>query len=488
MAKILDWASNQILDCKRTLIWYLKTMVEFAESLNQRNAPDAFKSKSLRKQSEELHDATFRQVHRRWLLKNRYGIKETTSVFKVCGVSINLQILAIALSGFSAFLHLYATQSLLPLFSDLFSASEAWVSFTVSATTLAVGLTAPFIGLLADFAGRKRLIVFAVLGLCLPTLLAATAPGLLDLVAWRFVQGLFMPAVFAVTMAYISEEWVDGGVGEVMSAYVTGNILGGVCGRLLSGLIAAHCGWRCVFVILGCINLVSGLAIWSWLPSERRFRPEQISTRTLSLQLCNPALLSGYIVAFCLLFMNVSTFTYVNFLLAAPPFLLGTAELGTIFLVYLLAAVVTPVAGRWIDLTGFRTTSLAAIATASFGLLLTLNSALWLVMLGLSFCALGFFVCQTAANSYIGSVSQQNRSSSSGLYVSFYYLGGSAGAFLPGFIWPLGGWPACVALILSIQLLIATIAFFGWRQSLFEKVVETSQIDIRLPSECQVEL
>lgn len=378
----------------------------------------------------------------------------------------NQRELAVALAGFSAFLHLYATQSLLPLLTQVFAASEAAASLTVSATTVAVGLTAPAIGVLADRLGRKRVIVASALGLCLPTWLAATAADLPQLIGWRFAQGLFMPAIFAVTVAYVGEECAGSGVGRAMAAYVTGNILGGVCGRFLAGAIAADWGWRWAFVLLGCINLVTGAAIWHWLPPSQRFRPERTigtSARVIGQHLRDPRLRATYAVGFGILFTNVSTFTYVSFHLAAPPFQLGIAALGSIFFVYLPAAAITPLAGQWIDWIGYRLALVAAIATAAVGVTLTLVPSLGLTIAGLAIAAAGVFVCQSAANSYVSTVTHRARSAAAGLYVAFYYLGGSLGALLPGLVWPWGGWPACVALIVAVQGMTAAIAFRGWR-------------------------
>ncbi|HMJ13133.1 MAG TPA: MFS transporter, partial [Polyangiaceae bacterium] len=136
----------------------------------------------------------------------------------------------VALAGFAAFLDLYATQGVLPLLSRTLDVTALEASATVSATTTAVALAAPLIGPLADVLGRKRVIVTAAFGLALPTLLAASASTLHELCVWRFLQGLFMPAIFAVTIAYVGEECRGPGLGRVMASYVTGNILGGVCG------------------------------------------------------------------------------------------------------------------------------------------------------------------------------------------------------------------------------------------------------------------
>src|SRR5215471_4184245 len=114
---------------------------------------------------------------------------------------------AVALAGFCAFLDLYATQSLLPLLAREFAAGPGEVSLTVSAIIIAIALIAPFTGAVADVLGRKRVITAAMFALILPTLLIAAAGGLSAIIFWRFVQGLLLPPVFAVTVAYIGEEW-----------------------------------------------------------------------------------------------------------------------------------------------------------------------------------------------------------------------------------------------------------------------------------------
>src|SRR5512133_1163081 len=116
------------------------------------------------------------------------------------------RVFAVGLVGFCAFLMLYATQPLLPLYHQVFNASKLAVSLTVSAATLAVALAAPFVGVIADLRGRKKMIVPAIYLLALSSFLTATSPGLYTLIFWRFIQGLLTPAVFAVAVAYINEE------------------------------------------------------------------------------------------------------------------------------------------------------------------------------------------------------------------------------------------------------------------------------------------
>jgi len=401
------------------------------------------------------------------------------SIVKPKGLTTErLRLLTVSLAGFCTFLDLYATQPLLPLLQRVFHATEMSVSLTVSVTTLAVALAAPFAGALSERFGRKPVITAAIFALTIPTLLAATSSSLNALIGWRLLQGLFMPGIFAVTMAYIAEEWLEGGSGGAMSAYVTGNVLGGFSGRFITGLIAGHGGWQEAFLVLGSLNLAGAFAVVRWLPPSRR--PHKNVAHDMALEVAEPAKKSGilhdvadhlrtpalvatYAAGFNVLFSQVATFTYVTFYLTGKPFHLSTTALASLFLVYLIGVVTTPIAGRWIDRSGHRSTFAAAVLVSSAGMLLTLLHSLVAVVVGLACLCCGVFVCQSAASSHVGVAAKKARSLATGLYVTFYYLGGSAGAWLPGIAWHWGGWPACVALIVCVQVVTAAIALNYWR-------------------------
>lgn len=371
----------------------------------------------------------------------------------------------VVLAGFCAFVGFYATQPLLPLLAQVFHASKIAVSLTLTASTIGVAIAAPIAGGLADHLGRRRLIVMAALlaGLC--NLAAATSRGLNQLIFWRFIQGLVTPGVFATTVAYINDEWTAGQTGRGMGAYVTGTVIGGFSGRMIAGITAAHMNWRWALVVLGAVTLGAALAVWVWLPPDRHFtRAAQSGSPWKSAldHLRNRQLLATYAVGFCVLFSLVAMFTYVTFHLAAPPFHLGSAALGSIFFVYLVGTVVTPVCTRYIDRFGYRNALAAAVFIGISGVLLTLVNSLWIVLLGLCICSSGVFISQAAASSHIGTAAGHSRGLAVGLYVTFYYLGGSAGSAIPGWLWNAGGWPACVVLVVGMQLLTIAIAMTCW--------------------------
>src|SRR5262249_21780405 len=105
--------------------------------------------------------------------------------------------IAVGLCGFCAFVNLYMPQSLLPALAHDFRVGAAEISTIITASTMAIAMTAPFTGAIADVLGRKRVITAAMIALMVPTVLVAFAGSVPELIVWRFLQGLLLPPIFA---------------------------------------------------------------------------------------------------------------------------------------------------------------------------------------------------------------------------------------------------------------------------------------------------
>jgi predicted MFS family arabinose efflux permease len=360
---------------------------------------------------------------------------------------------------------------LLPLLARLFHASKTGVGMTVSAATLGVAVSAPFFGALTERLPRKRVIVFSLLGVSIPTLLAATSTSLAQLIFWRFLQGITVPGIIALVITYIGEEWPPDQVALTMSFYVSGTALGGLLGRISSGILADRFSWRVSFLALGAASLAGAAAVAAWLPEARHraTNPDFSAIQTSFLSqvrglLHNRRLVATFAVGFNVLFSLVGVFTWITFHLSAAPYRLSTTALSSLFLVYMVGLAITPVAGFLITRVGLRAGISGAIVCAMAGVLLTLAPSLPAIIAGLALLCSGVFIAQTASSSHLRVAAPSGaRVTAAGLYITCYYLGGAAAGVVPGAFWALGGWPACVGFIVAMQFVGLLIALVGWR-------------------------
>jgi predicted MFS family arabinose efflux permease len=380
-------------------------------------------------------------------------------------MSLDRRRLAVAINGFCTFLNLYSPQALLPELSREFGATAAEISTVMTASTLAVALTAPVTGAIADTLGRKRVIAFALFAVSVPTVLLTLAHDVHTIAVWRFVQGLFMPGIFAVTVAYIGDEWPPNEVAGVTGLYVTGSSIGGFAGRIVPGALADLIGWRYAFLVLAAMTLVAAVGILFMLPRERRFvRSEGLAASAVQMlrHLRNPQLIATFAIGFGTLFNFIATFTYVSFHLAAPPYNFASTLLGALFFTYLGGTAMSPWTGRLIARYGRRNLVLRVIAVWILGALMLLAPGLPLIIAGLVVCATAGMLCQSVSTGYIAVSARQGRSSAVGLYVTCFYVGGSVGAFLPGVTWASLGWPGAVAMAIAMQVIMACVVGFFW--------------------------
>jgi predicted MFS family arabinose efflux permease len=374
--------------------------------------------------------------------------------------------IAIATAGFCAFLNLYSPQALLPALAREFGAGAAEISTIMTASALAIALTAPFTGALADVLGRKRVITAAMLAVVVPMAGAALAPDVGALIAWRFVQGLLLPPIFAVTVAYIGDEWPPAEVAGVTGVYIAGSSLGGFCGRFLPGLLGDLIGWRGAFLALAALSLLGAITLALLLPREKGFvRSEGLaaSGRQMLQHLRNPQLVATYAIGFGVLFNFIAVFTYVSFHLAAPPYDFSSTLLGAIFVTYLAGTAIVPATGWMMARLGRRRFTLAVLAAWACGALLMLAPPLAPILAGLTLCAVCGMLCQTIATGYVTASAREGRSSAVGLYVTAFYVGGSMGAFLPGLAWEEAGWAGAVAMVLAMLAVMAVVAALAYR-------------------------
>ena len=158
----------------------------------------------------------------------------------------------------------------------------------------------------------------------------------------------------------------------------------------------------------------------------------------------------------------VTVYNYLGYRLSAQPFALTSSIVGLLFLLYLVGTCSSIVAGRLADRRGRALVLGAALPVTVVGLVVTVPSALVLVVVGTGVFTGGFFAAHTVASGWVSAVARQDRAEASSLYLFSYYLGGSVAGGLGGVVYSVGGWPGTVAfvgaLLLAALFLVALLA------------------------------
>ncbi len=381
--------------------------------------------------------------------------------------------LTISLIGVFAFLQVYSIQAILPVLIVEFGATEVQAGMVVGATILAIAIMSPFLGMLSDAVGRKSFVVGALVFLTLPTALIAQSPDIEWIALWRFIQGLSVPGITVVIIAYIGEEFEGQSITELMSFYVSGAVLGGFMGRFLLGHLHEYFGWRNAYYVLTVLTILSALWVAKTLPKSKHFEANpnfRSIIKILSAHLVNRYVVTACLLGACVLFSLVACFTFINLYLADSPYDLGTGALANIFAVYLIGVIITPFSTILLRRFGSARTIIVAVIVSMTGVLLTLAAPLWIIVMGLGVMSSGVFVTQSATISYIAVNVKQGRSLASGLYYLFYYTGGTLGAWLCGLAYAYGQWRLTVWLLLFVQVLALLIASFGMVRTKFYSI------------------
>ncbi|MCT8002052.1 MFS transporter [Sphingomonas sanguinis] len=365
--------------------------------------------------------------------------------------------LAMLFAGFATFSTLYAVQPLLPELASHFRLSAEAASLAVSMATGPLALGILVAGAISDRMGRRSLMTAAMMAAAILTLATAVAPGWYALLALRLLAGLALAGVPAVAMAYVAEEVDAASIGSAMGLYIAGSALGGMGGRLVASLVAAVADWRWAIGAVGLAGLAMAEAFRRLAPVSRRFVPGEADWLSLprgAMTLFrDPALRLLYAESFLLMGIFVTIYNYAGFHLIAPPYGLGQATVGAIFLLYILGSVSSSLFGGLAGKVGRRRIFWLPTTLLIAGVGLTLASPLWAIVAGIAIATVGFFGAHSIASAWVGRRGGARRGQAAAWYLFFYYMGSSVLGSAGGIAWTRMGWPGVVGFCIALGAL-----------------------------------
>lgn len=367
-------------------------------------------------------------------------------------------VLALFSGGFATFALLYCVQPMMPVLSREFSINAAQSSLILSVATamLAIGLL--ITGPISDRLGRKPVMVFALFSAAFFTIASALMPTWEGVLVTRALVGLSLSGLAAVGMTYLSEEIHPQHIGLAMGLYIGGNAIGGMSGRLITGVLSDFVSWHTSLLIMGLIALGAAGLFWKFLPPSRNFRPNPLNARNLLdgfvLQFRDAGLPWLFLEGFLLMGSFVTLFNYIGYRLLADPYNLSQAVVGLFSVVYLSGIYSSAKIGALADRLGRRNVLWAVIVLMLMGLALTLFTPLAVVVIGVLMFTFGFFGAHSVASSWIGRRAIKAKGQASSLYLFSYYVGSSVAGTGGGVFWHYAGWNG-IGVFIGLVLLAA---------------------------------
>lgn len=367
-------------------------------------------------------------------------------------------IVGLFFAGIATFAQLYSAQAVLPQISVDLSVTPATAALSVSAATLGLALAVIPWSMVADRIGRVPAMATGVLTATVFGLSAPLSDDIVMLLVLRFAEGVALGAVPAVALAYLSEEVEARHAAAAAGSYIAGTTVGGLLGRIGSGIVGEVGGWRSGILSVAVMCAVAAV-LFLWLtPRARGFVPGRLRSdrgpgmlERLRAPLRSPLQWALYAQGFLLMGAFVAVYNYLGFHLSAEPFALPAWIVTLLFLAYLAGTVSSPWAGVLASRIGRFPVLLASIGVMAVGACLLVVPLSAVVLVGLVLFTAGFFGAHAIASGWTPvAAGPTSRAQASSLYYFAYYAGSSLFGWMLGLVFGGANWAWFVAVIVAM--------------------------------------
>lgn len=367
----------------------------------------------------------------------------------------------ILLTGLSLFSQLYVYQPLLEELHLSFGVLPSTASLSVSSGTIGMAIGLFFYVFYADMLPRRRLMVFSMCVSAVLTTISMFTTSFWLLVTLCLLKGIALSGISAVALAYLAEEIDPSCIGEAISVYLAGNTLGGMSGRVLSGLIAGWFDWRVSTAVVAGVGIILAVVFGMFFPHSRNFVPKHlpiaVRLRRMRLYLSTPYFLALYFTGCIAMGVFVSVYNYLSFVLTRD-YNLPHYIVASVFLMYTVGIFGSVWFGRASDRRSSRWLLRLSLAGYVVGMALMAVPSLVGIVIGLFIMTLSFFGVHMMASRMVSTKAKEGKSSATCLYWLFYYFGSSSMGYLMGICYFSYGWLAFIAVDVLLLGIVAVVS------------------------------
>ena len=157
----------------------------------------------------------------------------------------------------------------LPHMQGSVSASQDQITWVLTSYIVAAAIMTPLTGWLAGNFGRKRLMLYSIVGFTIASGLCGLATSLFELVGFRLLQGIFGAALVPMSQAILLDINPPERHGPAMAVWGMGAILGPIIGPALGGYLTDTYSWRWVFYINLPVGMLAFSGLWFFLSETK---------------------------------------------------------------------------------------------------------------------------------------------------------------------------------------------------------------------------
>lgn len=365
------------------------------------------------------------------------------------------RLLIIVFSTILTFSALYAPQPIQPIIMKYFGVSQNRSAMLTTVTMFPLSIAPIFYGYLLESVSAKKMLMVSlfILSMCQ---FAFFMSGSFDLlIVLRFAEGLAIPAILTGIMTYISTMTTKENVQKIMALYISSTIMGGFFGRFFSGLISYYTNWRVMFLILG-VSLLAAVFMTGRL-GENKASMTNLNIRAAYEVLGSKKFTVIYLMIFSMFFMFAAVLNFIPYRMREINPASSAMLIGVMYTGYIMGIVTSLNSMKLIRIfRGETNTVFGGLTIFMLSLVLFISTDIYVMFAGMFvFCA-GMFMTHTVASGYLNKLADKNKGVTNGLYVAFYYSGGTLGSILPGLIYENYSWNAFL-LFLGIFMLTTII-------------------------------
>lgn len=162
----------------------------------------------------------------------------------------------------------------LPQMQGSLSSTPDQIAWIVTFNIVATAIVTPISGWLAGRFGRRRLMIWGIVGFGASSVLCGLANSVPELVIYRIGQGAFGAPLVPLGQAILIENFEERQRAKVMSVMGIGVMMGPILAPVLGGWLSEAYGWRWVFFMLVPSTAIALLAVIAFVKRRTDGRSE----------------------------------------------------------------------------------------------------------------------------------------------------------------------------------------------------------------------